>query len=249
MITYVHDLGLTSAFYNSFIYLGIISILIFNTWYAKKYYLSKHQAFLITIIALLIAFPLMYIIYWVESGFKSFGEKNFVRVLPFIPLILLIIARLMKKSWAKICDFFAPCICLIQGVSHFGCIFAGCCRGYEFPFGIYNPQCELVVFPIQLLESIVSLTIVVILVYRAQRTHYKVNGTTFPLMMILFGFSRFFLEFGRANEKLVLGLSLFSLYSLFTGTAGLIAFRIIKKKNQETELLNLEKKKKRKRKK
>ena len=132
------------------------------------------------------------------------------------------------------CDFIAPCVCISFGVSHIGCIFAGCCQGYPCSFGIYYPFEQITLFPVQLFEAATALLIVAFLVYRAQKKNFVSDGLSFPLMLLCYGSTRFLWEFARDNEKILWGCSSLSFHALFMAVIGLsiiIYVKYIKKES------------------
>ena len=216
--------------YYIFHVLGFLCVLLFNIYYGKKYQIKPWKSIVTTLIVYSITYVWIYILSWAESGFKAFGGNNIVRGYIYIPLIAFPVAKLLKIKWKNMCDFIAPCVCISQGISHFGCIFAGCCEGYPCAFGIYNPYVKDVLFPIQIFESLTGLTIVMLVFYRAYKQQFKVDGLSYPFMLILYGFTRFFWEFGRNNEKILWGCSSLAFHALFMGICGVICVIILKKK-------------------
>ena len=162
--------------------------------------------------------------FWIESGFTNFGGNNIVRGFIYIPLIAFPVAKILKISWLKMCDFIAPCVCLTHGISHIGCIFVGCCEGYPSGFGLYNYRYGDPLFPVQLFESLTALVIFVALVYWNKKSNYNTHGKSFPIMLILFGSTRFMWEFARNNEKILLGCSSLAFHALFMVIVGGIVF-------------------------
>jgi hypothetical protein len=126
--------------YYCFHVLGFIAIFIFNIWYGKKRDISPKKSVITTIIVYGLTYIWIYIQFWIESGFRNFGGNNIVRGFVYIPVIAWPVAKLLKLSWKQICDFMAPCVCLCHGVSHMGCIFAGCCEGFPSTWGVYNAR-------------------------------------------------------------------------------------------------------------
>ena len=149
----------------------------------------------------------------------------------------------MKIDWARGCDFVAPCVPLVQAVSHWGCIFVGCCHGYPFKWGIYNPALDIKTFPCQPLEALVALAVVIIICRYEKKQNYKPTGLAYPLMLMLFGYSRFLLEFLRDNDKIVLGISDLAFHALFMAFVGTAVYMTMKEKMQASQNKNLKKRK------
>ena len=235
MIKWIYEMGLSSLVYYVFHILGFVAVLLFNIWFCKKYEISKRKAVITTLIAYPIVYVLIYVLCWAESGFKNFGGNNIVRGFVYIPLVVYPVAKLLKIEWKRICDFVAPCVCVCQGVSHIGCIFTGCCEGYPSNWGIYHHRFNALLFPVQLFEAATALIIVGFLVFRANKLHYKTDGLSYPIMLILFGSTRFLWEFARNNEKIWLGCSALAFHALFMVIVGMDMFFTIREKAKKEE--------------
>lgn len=169
----------------------------------KKYGLSKGKAFGFVAIMWVLTYAWMFFLFWAESGFKSFGGQNIVRIFVWIPVFAYPVAKLFKIDYKVGLDFAAPLLCVMHGASHFGCMFGGCCHGYQVlgGAGIYNPTYDCRMFPIQIIESISVLFIAYVIMLRMSERKYKCDGLSYPLMLIMFGFSRFVWEFFRDNKS------------------------------------------------
>lgn len=97
------------------------------------------------------------------------------------------------------------CIPLFHFFGRIGCFLSGCCYGIESKFGFYfkyssAPGCQGVRrFPVQLLEAFILLIIFGILFYLYDRKK-KSGKSIFILYLLLYSFSRFFIEFLRGDE-------------------------------------------------
>lgn len=232
MIQWVYEQGLADKVYNLIVFGGLIASIIFNLWHCQKYKIGIVKAFFITLIQNIIGVVWMNFYSKLLVGFDSSTTTNAVKMLIFIPLFLYPISLVFKTGWRRTCDFMAPSRALFFGISKFACLFTGCCAGYECAFGIYNPAVKAVCFPAPLLEAFVSLAIMVVLLIIAKRNEYKATGLLMPLLLILFGSTRFFLEFARSGEKLWLGCSDLSFHALFMIIVGIIMYVIIKRKSE-----------------
>ncbi len=237
MIQTVYESGHGGTVYNIFIVLCLVGVITFNVWYSSKYGISKKKAFISSVYIFVVIYAWIYVLSWAESGFKNFGGKNLVRGFIYIPIFAYPMARLLKIEWHRMCDFLAPCGSIAQGINKIGCMFAGCCHGYPWKYGIYCPDTGGSAFPCQPLESVIYLTIAGLVVCYAKRKNYAPGGSSFALMLILFGTSRFFLEFARDEVKLIWGCSSLSFHALFMAAVGTIAALYIAEKN-----INLQKK-------
>ena len=215
-----HNL-ITVIYYGTMI-AGLVGELISATILSKKYGEKPWKALVTWLIGVPALYYWMKVQFWIESGFKTFGGYNIVRTYIWFPVVAWLFSRLLKADPKKMCDSFGPSCVIIQAIAHWGCAFMGCCYGYPYENGIYNVALRDYRFPIQIVEAVVSLLIVVLLLNRTRLKGFVSDGTQFPWMLILFGGTRFFLEFLRDNEKIFLGISNLAIHSLIMVVAGII---------------------------
>ena len=227
MLQSLYDSGAANIIYYLFHAMDFVGALSVNVYLGPKYGLSVKKSVLTTLIVYPLVYLLMMVLYWIEMGFRGFGGQNIVRVYIYIPLVAVLAAKILRVEWKKICDFIAPCVCVTQGIGHIGCLFTGCCQGFPFEYGIYNPALRIKTFPVQICEALTALAIVVLLLMRAKEKKYHADGTAFPLMLMLYGSTRFVWEFFRNNEKLVWGCSSLAFHALFMAVVGGVAYLII----------------------
>jgi phosphatidylglycerol---prolipoprotein diacylglyceryl transferase len=110
------------------------------------------------------------------------------------------------------CDVFAPGIALGHAVGRLGCLAAGCCYGRptDVPWAITftNPAAAANVgtplgvplHPTQIYESAAELLILLFLLATEKRGR-SFEGRTFWSYMLLYGISRFVIEFFRGDER------------------------------------------------
>ena len=232
LIIFLSRTGMSGTVYNIFFGLGFVSVLLTIVFYGRKINLSLKKSVITVLIVYPLALALMFFLCWAETGFKRFGGNNIVRIFVYVPLIAYPVAKLLKEEWKTLCDLLAFGPIAVHGISHFGCIFAGCCHGYPEPWGVYNPQLKEFLFPIQPIEALAAVVIIIILLIRAKKNNYVPTAETYPLMLVMFGYSRFIFEFFRDNNKIFLGCSALSFHALFMAVVGTIALIVIKNKKQ-----------------
>jgi phosphatidylglycerol:prolipoprotein diacylglycerol transferase len=110
------------------------------------------------------------------------------------------------------CDVFAPGIALGHAIGRLGCLAAGCCYGREtsLPWGITftNPAAAANVgtplgvplHPTQIYESVTELLILGLLL-ATEKKGRPFEGRTFWSYIILYGISRFVIEFFRGDPR------------------------------------------------
>lgn len=200
------------------------------------YDLNRWKTFVVVAIVYIMAYAWMLLISWAASGFKKFGNGNFVHILIWIPVFVFLCSLLFRIKWEILCEVIAPCLVLLQAIAHIGCAFNGCCYGYETsgPLGIYNAHYDTYLFPIQILESLVALGITVYIIVKMLRVRFKTKGDLYPIMLILYGFTRFFLEFGRDNKKILLGISNLAINAIIAGIVGIVWLLTVRSRERKT---------------
>ena len=237
LLRYITEQGWGQLLYNVLFVAGFVAVLLYALFHCKKYEIPRGKALLYILLVYSISVLWMFVQCWVENGFKGWGGNNIVRTFVWVPAAAWVAGKLLKIEWFRGCDFVAPCVPLVQAVAHWGCIFAGCCHGYPCSWGIYNPVLDENVFPCPPLEALTALAVVLIVCRYEKKQNYNPNGLAYPLMLILFGYSRFLLEFLRDNPKPIFGVSTLAIHSLFMALAGTAAFFTIQerlKKNPKT---------------
>jgi len=137
-------------------------------------------------------------------------------------------ARYAKLHFLPVADAYMPGLALGHAIGRLGCFSAGCCWGREtdLPWGVIftDPVAQQIVgtplgirvHPTQLYEATVEFLIFLVLLWATQRQ--KFTGQIFSGFAVLYGGSRFVIEFyrGDAGRTMVFGgaLSLMQVVSL-----------------------------------
>jgi phosphatidylglycerol:prolipoprotein diacylglycerol transferase len=138
--------------------------------------------------------------------------------------VSLIFSLKRKISFWQLADIIAPSIALGIVFTRIGCFLSGCCFGAptELPWGIVFPPISpagiyarslamgsIALHPTQLYASLASLGIVLALLLLEGR-FLKKPGSVFGLFLVLYGISRFSIDFFRFYESnmIAFGLSL-----------------------------------------
>lgn len=124
---------------------------------------------------------------------------------------LVLVRRYQLKMWT-VADLMAPGIALGHVIGRFGCLLAGCCYGRptDLPWGITftNPAAATNVgtplgvplHPTQLYDAGAEL-LIMILILATERRGRPFAGRTFWLYMLLYGISRFAIEYFRGDDR------------------------------------------------
>ena len=219
--------------YYGFHIIGFLATLIYLYFVFPKYEVKRIRGFCLAACTYLTAYALMLVLFWMITG--NFGGQNVIRVFLFLPLILLLYSNAFDVDYKKSLDFAAPVLCIAQAFGKIGCTISGCCESWlEVPWGVYNPQTETKLFPVQIAEGVTALIIAITVVLIAARKDFRCGGRTMPWMWVMFGSTRVIWEFFRANEKLFWGLSELALWSTALFAAGVLWLILDKKQGEKS---------------
>lgn len=219
--------------------LGIIAATFFCMWYAKRLNITKTKAGIIVMLGSIFVLCTMSLLQKVIS--YMFGNSQLImntvlnnmgRSFAFVPLIGVIVSRILKISWKKVCNLYAYTETIIWGSASLGCLIAGCCRGYPCEWGIYNLETDSYLFPTQIVNAIGLYAIAGLIFQRCKRKKYIPDGKELPMMLVLVGILRFSTEFYMDNRKIVLGLSSLSFDSIFMFLVGAFLWLVLNKRAQ-----------------
>lgn len=229
-----YDLGIENTLYWGCYVLGFVTIFVFNAFYGKHYGIKPGIALAFSVLSYVLIYAWTYVLAWVMNGFE-WGHHNAIRVYIWFPLVLLFIGKLFKIDFESACEFMTPSTCIVYGIARLGCNFTGCCYGIPASWGIESVEAGYRVFPVQLCESLTSLGIAWLIMRLARKRNYKSDGTLYPLMMILYGGTRFLWEFLADNHKLFLHISELALWALLTCVIGIAWYTTISERNRRKE--------------
>ena len=146
-------------------------------------------------------------------------------LLAALVVAMVLVRRYQLRIWAT-ADLFAPGIALGHVIGRLGCLMAGCCYGrptdvpwaitFTNPLAASNVGTPLGVplHPTQLYDAGAELVIMIVLL-ATERRGKPFDGRTFWLYMLLYGISRFIVEFYRGDERgAIMGVSTSQFVSL-----------------------------------
>ena len=188
--------------------IAMLAAMVITVIWARKYEVSYLKAFLITVVSDILTFAGVMLLTWIESGFQSFGSQNIVRVYAFLVPIVLFEAKVFRIDFIRCLEFQSVAMPLCYGFGHFACLTRMCCYGFHYQEGtagyaVANALTKTDQLPMQIFESVSALLIFVAIAIIAAIIRYKPTGYLFAFFQIVFGATRFFWEFLRDNEKLI----------------------------------------------
>ena len=231
MIYNIAELGLSKTLYDVFFALGFVSVFFFVFLSGKRLGVKPWKSVAVILTVYPTAVLWMFVMYWLENG--VFGGNNIVRVFVYIPLIAYPVAKLLRIAYKDIMSMLAFGPIAVQAVSHLGCIFEGCCHGYVQDWGLYNRNTGSLHFPTQPMEALISWLIIIYLLIRSKKHNHVPDGKEYPLMLVIFGSTRFLCEFLRDNDKLWLGISSLAFHALFMFLVGLLWLVVLRRREKQ----------------
>lgn len=230
---------------------AIVIYLVFFTFYGKHFGISKIKSLVLGICGMIIYLMLVKFLAWAETGFRYFGSENGIRVYVCLPIFIFLLAKFAKVEPLKLFDMQAAACVLMYGVSHFACVFAGCCHGFAYYEGttMYKIAHMLTgtnMLPLQIFESLTGLAVFLLVYIVGRKKNYQTNGRLFCLWYLTFGAARFFWEFLRDNVKVIriapmtqadgyIGISSLAIWSVLMVLAGFLMLYIIHNVEQKQE--------------
>lgn len=198
-----------------------IPIMVQMKWYAVKPWKS-------IVVSLALVITGVYgseIWYYVEN--LSFGGRSFYGAIVLSPIIFFPLSQILQIPYKKILDFIPPAGCITLALVKLQCLRDGCCVGKI----LYIDENYMYVrFPSQIVEMVTFLGISVLLLYMSSKLKFR--GKIFPWFLVLYGGSRFFLDFTRdIKSTYLLGLSAGSFWSLCSLIIGIVILSIMRCRN------------------
>ena len=180
----------------------------------KWYRIPVWKSIVISVVLVLSGLFFSRVWYFVENGY--FRGRSFYGVIFFAPLVYLPVSRILRIPYGQTMDFVAPAGCLTLALVKLQCMRDGCCSGIVL---YQKPNYDYVTFPSQIVEMVAFLVIAGILMILGSKSRNQ--GKIFPFFLLLYGGSRFVLDFFREiSAPYALGLSAGSFWSLIAMIAG-----------------------------
>lgn len=111
-----------------------------------------------------------------------------------------LVAKMKGDELNHVYNYIAPAIPLFHAWARIGCLFAGCCYGREWNWGVVMVATpEIIRFPVQIVESVCNVLIFFTLL--AYEKHHKGEKHSMVVYLVLYAVCRFFLEFFRGDTE------------------------------------------------
>jgi prolipoprotein diacylglyceryltransferase len=168
-------------------------MLICCRWYGFSVWKVIPSAMMLTIVG----FLSVMLMYYIENG--KVGGLSFFGAVLFVPVFWIVIAGLLRLPYKLSLDMTAPSICIMLAIMKLECLRSGCCTGrflYQSKDGV------AIYFPSRQVECANAIILMLVLMHFIRKGKYKER--IYPVFMILFGTTRFILNWFRYTEKMFL---------------------------------------------
>ena len=173
----------------------------------RWYRIPVWKSMIVSVVLILSGLFFSRVWYFVENGY--FRGRSFYGVVFFAPLVFWPVAWILRIPYGQTMDFVAPAGCMTLALVKIQCMRDGCCAGMVL---YQKPNFDYVLFPSQVVEMLAFLLISAVLMYLGSKS--KNRGRIFPYFLLLYGGSRFVLNFFRGiSAPYALGLSAGSFWS------------------------------------
>ncbi|MCR5042090.1 MAG: prolipoprotein diacylglyceryl transferase [Clostridia bacterium] len=194
----------------------------------KKYRFTPRRAVILAFLLLFGGVGGTYILGYLEVG--SWGNISYYGSVFFVPVLMLPFSMIIKYSYTLLMDYCAPCGIAAIAVGKFHCFLNGCCGGRVL---WQNSMGEDVVFPSQLTEMAVAAVILAVLLLLERKGRHV--GKLYPLFLIMYGSTRFVLNYFRDAELVFGVIPTAGILSLAAVIIGVVWLLILKKRPAAAE--------------
>lgn len=206
--------------------IGTVAMMIPMLILMKRYNLILWKSVPVAVILTITGTISTYIWFWIENLW--FGGRSFYGAVFLVPLAFIYVAKWLKLPYLELMDLCAPAECVMLALMKFSCLKDGCCGGRVLCTTAEGIE---VVFPSQIVELCNAFLVFLVLMILAW--NWKNRGKIFPWYMIIYGATRFVLNWFRAEtEAYAFGLPAGNLWSLVAIVTGIMWLRYINKKDQ-----------------
>lgn len=159
------------------------------------------------------------LMFLIESGF--WAGTSFYGAVFFPPLIMVLLALLLRVPPLALLDLCAPAECVMLAILKMQCAVNGCCVGILLTI---TADGTYIRFPSQIIELLNALVLMVMLLWLIRKGTWQ--GRIYPIYMLLYGITRFILNLLRDTKPFLLGLPAGNFWSLVAIVIALIWLRL-----------------------
>lgn len=188
-----------------------------------KYRMNLWKCIPVAVVLTIVGTIGTYLMYFVENA--SFEGSSYFGAVFFVPIVFIVFSKLIKIPYGDLLDLCAPAECIMLVLMKSQCLINGCCSGRML---YLTPEGVAVMFPSQLVELINAVVLMLVLMVMALSQKWR--GKIYPWYLIIYGCTRFVLNWFRFTSPLLMGLpagNLWSLVAIFIGVLWLTDRKIV----------------------
>lgn len=197
-----------------FLAAGTVLMLIVMLYLRKFYQLNIWKTVMLSVILTISGTIGTKVLYWIENG--SMGGVSFFGAIFFAPILMILVAVIMKISIGTVLDICAPAECMMLTLMKISCLTSGCCKGRII--GVIGDVS--IRFPSQIVEMIASFILMLCLVILIKKNKY--HNQIYACYMIGYGVMRFTLNWFRETTEFILKLPAGNFWSIISVCCGIV---------------------------
>ena len=195
--------------------------------YLRKYYRLAYWKIVITAVLLTVSGTIgTMLLFWIESG--NWGGTSFYGAIFFVPVIMTVVAIILKIPAGAMLDLCAPAECIMLALMKLRCLYWGCCAGRV----MFTLQDVPIRFPSQIVELVTIVCVMMALLQFIKKSRYI--DQIYAWYLILYGATRFVLNLLRDTKPFVWILPAGNFWSLISITIGILVLCLWKWYGKDT---------------
>ena len=230
----IAEAGQSNAVYGTINDVGMVIALLFGLFHSLKLKNGWWATFLTIAVYYFFAGRIASAIIYIEDGFRVSGRANAVYAFAYMPLLGFLVALIARKNYKAIWDALMVIPLTMFACARVACTVAGCCRGFPTQWGVYNPVVEQPLFPVQLLETLISLAILAFVLWREKKNAFVPDGKNMPIILISYGIARFLTEFLHDDAK-IFGFTWMQVHCVVMIAVGILTLKVIQHSEKNAE--------------
>ena len=212
--------------------IGTCAMLVLMLLIGIKYRLKLWKCIPISLILTITGTIGTYIWFWIENSWV--GGRSYYGAVFIVPIAFVFLAKAMRIPYGDLMDLCAPAECIMLSIMKLQCLVDGCCGGRV----LYTTSEGMdVIFPSQIVELANAFLLMLILMIFAFIPRFR--GKLYPWYLMLYGVTRFVLNWFRAeNTPVIAGMTfgcVWSLIAIFFGILWICDRKLAIVKSQSAE--------------
>ena len=175
----------------------IIMVVLMLCFYQNRIYRITNWKLLIAVLLMVFTgFISVHLMFYIERN--AWGGRSFFGCVFMVPPVIYIYAKIVKIKTEYLMDIAGPVCAITLTLMKLHCLYEECCGGI-----ILTEKANGIVirFPSQIIEAICGLIICLVLLHLQRKQEYR--GNIAPIFLIMYGTSRYILDFFRIDLTII----------------------------------------------